>query len=480
MEKTVLCLVNGLGVEHKDSCDIYSKKIMPTFDKSIQYELFTTLATSAYNYETGYQIFNTGNTNVLSVGYLDKIFNMETWHENPKFQEMIDFFSKEETTKIHIFCSLYSKTTFDHLKSFILSLKQNKKIIVHLMLNDQSMDGYKLAIKFIERLRYERIPNAELGIVFGRDLLTNPTRNFDFNDFCNLFIKGIGEQWNDPEKKFAIYEQQNTAPVKAKAIYVSQNYRLESNNSILFFNYDKEDFSKMYGVITNKISISSQPVVFEGLNFYSMFPLFNIEGINHYYDDLVSETSLAKGLDQLNTKALVLLEQKELNSVCFMNNGLSQVNSPNITYMPTDSGVLYNNEQMQAIINNEQFPLIIINYSIDQYNDAASLKEGMTKIDTSLANIKETCKGKYRLIFSSLYGIEKEITLENGSKGKVNFRGNVPCVMIDNRINQSKFKLQTGCNTGALLNTCFKSLKPDLKISSLLVSKSLLTKILYK
>lgn len=478
MNKTILCLINGLGVEHKDSYNIYSKKVMPNFDKCVNYELFSTLSTSAYDYATGYQILNTGNTNILSVSFLDKVYNENTWNSAPNYQDLLSTL-QNDNKKIHVFCSIYNKNTFDHLKSLIQSLKNNKKIIIHLMLNDQTMDGYKVANKFIERFRYEIIPNSEIGMIFGNNVMSGRNGN-DFNDLWTMYIKGIGEQWNEPNKKFSIYEQQGVLPCDAKVFYVSGNFKIEENTDIIFFNYDQEDFSKLYNLLSNPQTGYNSVVSINNLTYYSIFPLTNIQGIKSLYENLTSETSLAKGLEQLSTKSLVLVDKNNLNTVCFMNNGLTKNNSQNIVYMLTDGGLLYNDEQMKAIIDNEQYPLIIINYSIDQYVDEASLKNALTQIDNSLSNIIETCKNKYRLIISSLYGIEKQIKLENGNDAKVSFKNNVPCVLIDNKIDKSKFKLQTYESISKLLPTLFKSLKPDVKVNSLLVSKSLLHKIFYK
>ena len=66
MNKTVLFLINGLGIEHGDSCDIYSKEVMPVMDDAAIHECFSQIESKAVDYTTGYQIFSTGSVDALA------------------------------------------------------------------------------------------------------------------------------------------------------------------------------------------------------------------------------------------------------------------------------------------------------------------------------------------------------------------------------------------------------------------------------
>ena len=57
MNKTVLFLINGLGIERKDSYNVYSADIMPIFDRLTQEEYFTPVSSSASNLEEAYKYF---------------------------------------------------------------------------------------------------------------------------------------------------------------------------------------------------------------------------------------------------------------------------------------------------------------------------------------------------------------------------------------------------------------------------------------
>ena len=53
--KTVLFLVNGWGVEHKNSYSIYDKELVPNFDKLMNKYLFERLKKTTNNYQEAYR-----------------------------------------------------------------------------------------------------------------------------------------------------------------------------------------------------------------------------------------------------------------------------------------------------------------------------------------------------------------------------------------------------------------------------------------
>ena len=65
MNKTVLFLINGLGIEKADSCNVYNEQLMPNMDQLMNEHLFTSIATDTRDYNSGYQILSMGNTDPL-------------------------------------------------------------------------------------------------------------------------------------------------------------------------------------------------------------------------------------------------------------------------------------------------------------------------------------------------------------------------------------------------------------------------------
>lgn len=478
MNKNIMCFINGLGVEQKNSADAYNAQVMPNLEKMVTTNLFTSLETSATDYASGYQVFNTGTNSSLTEDYLKKVYNNDSWKQAKNYQTILDILNSNEE-RIHIFCSINDKNSYDYLKSFLTNISINKQIIIHLVLTQVDINDYKVVNNFIDRMRFEPIKNTEIGIIFGINILHEESLKNRLEEFNVMLIKKVGEQWTNPSQKFDIYKNKNITPNNANPIYVSNDANLKSNETILFFNYKSEDYTNLIKLLTDQNSHFSQFITMNTFKYASIFPLKNINGITSLFDNLSSETSLSAALKQVDSKVLVLVDKENYDTVRFMNNGLTNEVSPNISYMLVDNNILFNQQQMSAIINNPDYQNIIINFRIDNCTDFNNLQDTMRQIDMALAYIKQECENKYRLIITSLFGFTKEM-LKDNINVLVNFKGKIPLIVIDNTINRSKFKLQSYESTAKLLPTFIKSIKPDLKVASLIVSKSFLTKILYK
>ena len=55
MKKNILLLINGFGVEQRDSYNIYKKELMPNLDRLTVEGLFSTLSSNYLDYKDGYR-----------------------------------------------------------------------------------------------------------------------------------------------------------------------------------------------------------------------------------------------------------------------------------------------------------------------------------------------------------------------------------------------------------------------------------------
>jgi len=330
----------------------------------------------------------------------------------------------------------------EHLKSFITSLNTEKTIFIHPIMTNPTMDGYKSIAKILYKLNYETLPNMKLGMVFGKNLLTDENRLNDFNDLGRMFFRGSGEKWYDTDQKLNSLQTFKILPHNAKTFCVNK-------------------------------------VIPGTIKYYSLFPIENSPQVQNLYDTVTSEFSLSKALSQFNAKGLVLIDQENLNTTNFMINGLSEVGDGTIDYALTDTGILFNLEQMQSLIENDKYQLIIINHRIDQYNDENSMKQAMIKIDQNLSFIKDLCKDRYSLVISSLFGIKKEIINAQGKEAIVDFSNTVPLIIIDSKYDKKAYSMSYG-TLYTLLGTVVKLINPDAKVPTVLKKKGFIQKMLFK
>ena len=69
MKKNILLLINGFGVEQRDSYNIYKKELMPNLDRLTVEGLFSTLSSNYLDYKDGYATIEQRNK-FFSLTYL--------------------------------------------------------------------------------------------------------------------------------------------------------------------------------------------------------------------------------------------------------------------------------------------------------------------------------------------------------------------------------------------------------------------------
>ena len=75
MNKTILFLINGFGIEKKDSYSIYDENLLPTLDNMMKTNIFGSVESKAYDYSTAYQLFSTGSINTSNITYLNDLIS---------------------------------------------------------------------------------------------------------------------------------------------------------------------------------------------------------------------------------------------------------------------------------------------------------------------------------------------------------------------------------------------------------------------
>ena len=94
-----------------------------------------------------------------------------------------------------------------------------------------------------------------------------------------------------------------------------------------------------------------------------------------------------------------------------MANGFANVLSPKIKYLLSNKELLANKEQMQKLIYDSGYDLVIINTRIDNLKTINEIKEALHEIDGYVAILEELCQDKATLIVSSCLVLIKKCKL---------------------------------------------------------------------
>ena len=480
MNKTILFLINGLGIERKDSYNIYSSNTMPTFDSLTKEGLFTSISTPATNLEEAYKYFSIGTLSPLEMPYIENLLENNEITKNPKFDELHKSIFNCQGN-IHFFCFLNNDKLRDDIKKFIqlVDPESQKKFYLHFILPQADEKDYLTINKLLERYQYDMPTNIEKGIMVGQEVLENESKINELNDLVRMLYNGIGEKWNDLSIKFNSLFSLHISPNNAKAFFMKESFQIGENDLFFFYNYENYNLTKFINSIKKPAVYISTEKNMENSKFYSLFPIKDNHEVPYLYENVISDISLSKAMEQIGTTALVLTNKDSVNMINFMCNGLTNNSNSHVKYVLTDNGILYLQEHMKVIIEDPSYQLIIINHNLRDVSDETTLRQELNKIDQGLSMIYSICKDKYPLLISSLYGIKKKITTSDNKEELINFSGLVPVILLDKNCDSKKYHLSTG-DIYTILTTSLKLVKPDLKVNTIIKKKGLLENILFK
>ena len=427
MKKTVLFLMNGFGIEQLDSYSIYNAKLMPNLDSYTKNHLFAAISTPSYNLVSGYRVFSTGSKYPLSCSLIDSYIDKFETNQNLMFY----LNSIKPEGKIHLFLSLENEKSIEHLRAFlkfIRSKKQNK-IFIHLVLTGDNIDNYKEVERLINKIVYELV-DCKLGIIVG----INSLNAVNLLAFMNMFQNEVGEKWREVSKKISSLVSLKTEPKNVKEFFLNEGFKFDVNDSIFFFNYEQTDMTNFVNNISKLTNTDT---------YFSLFPLTGIKYPMFAYPK--SGISMVNYLEKINAKALVLADSSSMRVINYYCCGLQSVVSPRISFAKTDNDLLLNQENIKAIIRDSDYDLIMIDFRIDDAKNVDELNKKLSKLDGILRYIHDFCvENKISLFISSLYGMQKEIPVDNFTRAFINFAGKVPFVVIDPVFNKANFSLGLG------------------------------------
>ena len=213
------------------------------------------------------------------------------------------------------------------------------------------------------------------------------------------------------------------------------------------------------------------------LHFYSLFPLEDDRVLN-LLNNIKASDYMADYLEKSNLNALILTDQENLNIINYMVNGLENVLSPRVKYMLNNKELLGSKEQMESLINNKDYDLIIINTRIDNLKTINEVKAALHDADNYLNILENICANKATLLVSSLFGINKLFQVSNltNDRATVNFYGSVPLILINSEYSKEEYTLGYGSPVN-VLGTAIKCCNPEARYPTLLKKKSSLLKM---
>ena len=476
MKKNILLLINGFGIEQKDSVSIYSQNLMPNLDKLTKIGMFGSLSSNDLDYKDGYRRFSIGINEALTYSIVNNSLNDDSYIKN----EILKYIIRDHNNtngKIHIICYFDNENTIYQLTSYIKHLVENTtcNIFIHFILRNKSLKNYKSIEKCINNINYEYGVLVKVGIIVGENNLNNP---LSMKDFIKMLTIESGERWKEINKKLSVLIDSKTIPTEIRTFAFNSGFGLSENDSIIFFNYNNLDVTPY----TKELIVQKyKQINLSTIKFYSLFPVKcdNVQ-IPHLFEYGVSSTYALASLRTINAKCIIMDKKDKCNDINYYMTGLRNNMDESLRYMPTDNGFIYDSNTLINTINSLSQELIIVNYEIDDCKTVEEIMDRLKKIDVVIGSLYEfATNNNHGLFISSLYGIEKEMYNNKHILCPVNFSTRVPAIIVDKSLTKAVYSFNEG-TVYDLSNTIFYNINNAFKNSGLLKKKSTLSKMFHK
>lgn len=474
MKKSIIFLINGLGIEKPGSYSISLDQDMPNLCRTKETSFFTTAITNSLEYRSAYQQFFMGDTYKMELDYIKENILNNNLVNNQVYQSFASNVSKQEA-KLHIFLEPTTERVVEQINDLVsnLNLPKNKKVYIHLLLPQLTVNDYNKLTEIINYIKYHIDERINVGFVIGKEYLSEKLTADEKKQMCRLLFYCSAERWIRTEEKLQSLKEQNIIPCKAAGFCANNDCYIQNNDTILFFNTRREDYDKFITSIYGNAQevIKNAPI---NIPVYSLLKLYSQYNINSFAENINYENSLSNNLQKYNKKALILTNREHVNLINFYANGLNQINNPNIVFMILDES-LYDYNTVVNIIDNSDYDLIIFDYFMDASSTINNLKIGLRNIDKVLGNVVVCSENKHSLFITSLFGLKKELPLAdyNSEKVLLDYGMQIPIFFFDYTYPASKYSLFPG-DTNLILSSALWCLTNDPHIESLIRQKGLL------
>ncbi len=474
--RTVLFLINGFGIETKDSYGVYDEKVMPNFDMLSNKYMFAKLDSGVFNTVDGFRNMSLERKDLYNYSIYSRDAVGGKIAANPLVSE-INKKLIEKKTKLHLLCFVDTSLELaENLKHFItlLNKEKDKKIFLHVVLTSNNYQDFPKILEVLSKINVEVGEMASIGMVMGLSNILNSNPIVELNFLLRNMITEMGEKWTSFKQKLDVSYGTKNAPSTVKPFVVNSGFSLGNDDTFMIWNYDNIDITNFidgikmidYGKVPNTI------------NFYSLFPITYKEAIPHILEFEVAKNSLSSNMKGLGFKSMIVCERDEIQAINYYLNGLQMVNNPDISFVCLDDKKL-DPAMVLSVINSYKQDLMVISYNIKDVATVEELKELLTKIDTVIGAIyTNTEKNSYSIIISSLYGMNKTIPNASGEICNVIYF-KVPVVYIDNFVTKKNYLINDG-NITDLFKVCYKSINKEYMGESLVVKKNALYRLIFK
>jgi len=477
MKKSVIFLINGLGIEKPGSYSIDIDQVMPNLYKIKESSYFTTAITSSLEYREAYQRFFLGDTYKSEIDYVKSFVINERTKKNPTFLGLKNSTSNVKN-KFHIFLEPNNDKVVQQVNNLVelLNLPEGKQVYLHLILSQQTSKEFSNIISIVNYIKFHLDTRIQVGFIIGKESLSEEITKGQLEYTKKMFYYCSCERWSETEKKLQNLQSTRMKPCDTIGFCAINTCNITNGDTILFFNTRRNNYDNFIKAIYQNASstLGSQ----YQLETYSLIKLYSRYNIPCFIDNIEYEYSLANILLRNGKKCLIITDDKNINLVNFYANGLNSINNPIINFMKkTDD--FYNPEYIEKLVDDMPYDLIIFDYHMNTATTINALKDDLSKLDIIIKNLGAVCENKHSLFVTSLYGLKKTMPVAdyNNEMVTIDYEMQIPIFFFDYEYPHSRYDLFPG-DTNDILSSALKCITNDPTLDSLIREKTLIGSIL--
>jgi len=478
MKKSIIFLINGLGIEKPGSYSIAIDESMPCLSRTKETSYFTSAVVNCLEYRGAYQDFFLGDTYNYELQYLKENAINKSIVNNAVYQRLTQCIANPES-KLHIFMEPTTDRVVDLINDLIniLPLAPKQVVYLHLILPQQTTSDYQKLISVVNYTKYHMNSHISVGFVMGKEYLSNELSKEELAEMKKLLFFCSAERWSETEKKFLNLKENNIRPCVVPGFCTNNDCAIKNGDTIMFFNANKANYDSIINSIyMNAVeSFNTTQVV---LPMFSAVKLDSKYNIPCFLETIPYNNSLANILERNDKKALIISSKENISYVNFLANGYNYVTNPRIQFMESNYDYFSNQDNINKLIDESDYNLYIFDYHMDVSKTINDLKNQLSLIDKVIGCLSEVCENKHSLFITSLYGLKKEIPLAdyNTELVCINYEMQIPIFFFDYSYLQSKYALAPGY-TNDILQTALKCICNDDRLNSLIKEKGFVNNV---
>ena len=475
-KKSIIFLINGLGIEKPGSYSISIDQTMPKLARTKETSFFTTAITSSLEPTGAYLRFFMGNTHSYELEYINNNILNENLNSNPTYNKFISSITRPQS-KIHVFVEPTNDRIVNEVNALIntLTLEKDKPVYLHLILPQLTVNDYKRLKEMVNYIKYHINDHITVGFVMGKEFISDKLTKEEMDYTKKMFFYCSCERWTETDSKLDTLRDTNVLPCKAPGFTATNDCTISNGDTILFFNTQRTNYDK----IIDSIYLNASSVFKEEVNLpiYSMIKLYSKYEIDSFAETIEYKNSLANILKRVNKQALIITDKKNMDLINFDANGLNTVINPQISYMEHNDS-LYDKEYIRSLLDNSNYDLFIFDYYMDISSTINNLKDKLSQIDVIIGNLAEASENRHSLFITSLYGVKKTMKIAdyNDEEVTIDYEMEIPIFFYDYTYPRSKYTLSPG-ETNNILYSAIKCIAEDNEIDSLIRPKGIINNL---